>query len=255
MGAQIHEPCINRSSYETVVCGKDIYLGFQHLKELEADVSHAIVSDRAARGDFEGMDDFLGRIAIGVEQISILIRIGAFRFTGLTKRALLWQAHFKLRHTRKEERRQEEIFRVQEKNFQLPQLNSTELEDAFDQMEVLGFPLCSPFLLLAEPPSNEVLCENFPQHLHKTVTLYGYLVSVKNTSTKKGEGMNFGTFYDQSGKIFDTTHFPKIARRYPFRGKGVYVITGKVVEEFGFYSLDISEMHRASYVPDPRYTV
>jgi hypothetical protein len=34
------------------------------------------------------------RVPAGIEQVKILIRCGAFRFTGKTKKELLWEAHF-----------------------------------------------------------------------------------------------------------------------------------------------------------------
>ncbi len=51
--------------------------------------------------------------------------------------------------------------------------------------------------------------------------------------------MMFGTFIDQRGSFFDTTHFPKVCADFPIRGKGCYLIKGKVAEEFGFYSVDV----------------
>ena len=66
--------------------------------------------------------------------------------------------------------------------------------------------------------------------------------------------MNFGTFLDQDGQWLDTVHFPPSARRYPFRGKGIYRITGKVVEEFGFLSIEVIKQERMAYVPDPRFS-
>jgi DNA polymerase-3 subunit alpha len=65
--------------------------------------------------------------------------------------------------------------------------------------------------------------------------------------------MNFGTFIDAEGHWIDTVHFPEVAQRYPFRGKGVYKIIGKVVEEFGFLSLEVSELEKVPFMDDPRY--
>ena len=75
----------------------------------------------------------------------------------------------------------------------------------------------------------------------------GYSVTRKRTRTKHGEEMCFGTFLDREGKWIDTTHFPDVLKKYPFTGKGCYLITGKVVEEFGFYSLDVTEMKRLDF--------
>jgi len=39
---------------------------------------------------------------------------------------------------------------------------------------------------------------------------------------------------------------------YPFKGDGVYLILGKVVEEFGFASLEVEKMAKMPIKPDPR---
>ena len=56
--------------------------------------------------------------------------------------------------------------------------------------------------------------------------------------------MSFGVFIDLQGHWIDTVQFPDIAIKYPFKGGGVYLIYGKVVEEFGFLSIEASELYR-----------
>jgi DNA polymerase-3 subunit alpha len=92
-----------------------------------------------------------------------------------------------------------------------------------------------------------------PQYCNKRFSILGYLITVKDTATKGGKRMNFGTFIDREGHFVDTTHFPNVARDYPFRGRGVYMIIGKVVEEFGFYSIEVTRMDKLSYITDPRF--
>jgi DNA polymerase-3 subunit alpha len=65
--------------------------------------------------------------------------------------------------------------------------------------------------------------------------------------------MCFGTFVDVKGDAIDTVHFPKIAQKHPFRGIGVYKITGKVTEEFDCITINVSEMEKLAIVQDPRY--
>ena len=60
-------------------------------------------------------------------------------------------------------------------------------------------------------------------------------------------------FLDDEGNFFDTVHFSDSLNRYPFRGKGVYLILGKVVEEFGFPSVEVQKLARLEYRADPRY--
>ena len=61
--------------------------------------------------------------------------------------------------------------------------------------------------------------------------------------------MNFATFTDEEGYFFDSTHFPQVIRDYPFRGRGIYLIKGRVAEEFGFFSLEATELHKIPYKP------
>ena len=60
--------------------------------------------------------------------------------------------------------------------------------------------------------------------------------------------MHFGTFYDSSGEVFDTVHFPDVTKKYPFRGRGFYEMWGKVVEDFGVYMIEVSRMEKLPMV-------
>ncbi|MBT8195870.1 MAG: hypothetical protein KJO64_05550, partial [Bacteroidia bacterium] len=71
--------------------------------------------------------------------------------------------------------------------------------------------------------------------------------------TAKGQAMFFGTLLDSQGEWLDTVHFPPYSQRYPFRGRGIYEIKGKVLEEFGCYNVEVSVMRKLDIVPDPRY--
>ncbi len=251
-GAEICAPCVNRGDYHTTITGKKIYLGFIHLNAFETKVGMHIVTERDARGPFTDFNNFLDRVAISVEQISILIRINAFRFTGKNKRELLWEAHLKLGKS-KGEQRPAELFNAPRREFKLPALSNSDLENAFDEIEILGFALCSPFSMLKSPTENKILAADLVAYLGKCICIYGYLVTVKVTKTVKGDRMNFGTFLDQKGEFIDTVHFPPVAKAFPFRGRGVYKIVGRVVEEFGFYSVEVDALYKEEIIPDPRY--
>ncbi len=251
-GAMVHVPHLNISRLETIIQGTDIYLGFQHLSGVESKVAQGIIDERNQNGFFQSFEDFMERVPMGIEQIDILLRIGAFDFTGVNKRTLLWKAYYRVNKQPKRSI-QEELFKIRVKDFTLPKLTSTDLENVFDQIELLGFPLCDPFYLLLINPANELLAQDMKNFINKTITLYGYLVTTKNTSTSKGDSMYFGTFLDKSGHWIDTVHFPPVAKQFPFRGRGIYELTGKVMDEFGFLTLEVSAMKRLPYILDPRY--
>jgi DNA polymerase-3 subunit alpha len=201
-------------------------------------VAENILDERKSRGPFSGLGDFMNRVSISVEQLRILVRIGAFRFTGLTKKQLLWEVHAILGKKNKTEV-VNELFEVNKPRFELPPLYHHRLDDAFDEKEILGFSISSPFHLLKETIPSSLTAADLQHASGNLVEITGYLVTVKYTRTKYGERMMFGTFLDQSGNFFDTTHFPKVCTEYPLRGKGCYTIKGKVAEEFGFYSIDV----------------
>jgi DNA polymerase-3 subunit alpha len=131
---------------------------------------------------------------------------------------------------------------------QVPVLEETDVRQAIlDQIDILEFPLESPFHLLQDQSIQGVKARELPQQLGKIVQVIGYLVTVKYTRTIKGEVMNFGTLIDQEGHWIDTVHFPPTVKKYPFKGRAIYCLEGKVVEEFGFYSLEVQRMERMAY--------
>lgn len=251
LGGCVHPPCINSSFAATSIYGQDIYLGYGYLKELEERVIARILTARQKEGPFASLEDFLDRVPISIEQVSILIRIDAFRATGTNKHELLWQAHLYLSRGVLPEH--PKLFPPRQRAFVIPELHSTSLETAFTQLELLGFCLCSPFELLKEAPRNTHGSADLPHYLDRHIDIYGYLVAVKNTRTHKGDRMFFATFTDQQGEVFDTVLFPPVAAKYPFRGRGVYRFYGKVVSEFGFLSIEVVKMQKQEYIQDPRY--
>tara|TARA_R110002167_G_scaffold134051_15_gene319429 strand:- start:7096 stop:8481 length:1386 start_codon:yes stop_codon:yes gene_type:complete len=251
LGATIHPPCINKSLFVNRILHKALYLGFGYLRDLEARVGDRILKERSLHGNFTSLEDFLDRVLISIEQVSILIRIDAFRFTKTNKHELLWKAHLFLGKTTKVDH--PKLFAPKHRAFSIPKLHTTDLEMAFTQWELLGFCLCSPFELLAEPPKNINCSKDLERYLNHHIDIYGYLVTVKNASTHAGKRMNFATMVDQQGEVFDTVLFPPVAAQYPFRGRGIYRFYGKVVSEFGFLSIEVIKMQKQDYIQDPRY--
>ena len=252
LGATIHPPCINKSHIANRINGKNIYLGFMYLRELEERVMLRIINERNDNGVFTSLEDFLDRVIISIEQLSILIRIDAFRLTKINKHELLWKAHLSLAKGKRTDH--PKLFPAKQNTFQIPKLNTTLLETAYEEWELLGFPLCSPFELLSSLTKNSNGQKNLPDYLNRKIDIYGYLITVKNTRTHKGKQMHFATLLDQNGEVFDTVLFPPVAAKYRFRGKGIYRFYGKVVSEFGFLSIEVIKMQKQDYVEDPRYS-
>jgi DNA polymerase-3 subunit alpha len=251
LGATIHPPCINQSQGLNVIYGKHVYLGMMYLRDLEERVMQRILKERETNGKFSSLESFIDRVLISIEQLSILIRIDAFRFTEINKHELLWKAHMLLGKTKRIDH--PKLFPPKHDKFKIPKLDTTHLETAFEQWELLGFPLCNPFELLQEVPKSKNGQRDLQRYLNRRIDIYGYLITVKNTNTHKGDSMHFATLLDQYGEVFDTVLFPPIAAVYPFRGKGIYRFYGTVVSEFGFLSIEVIKMRKENYIADPRY--
>ncbi len=248
MGAQLEAPCVNYSNNLSVLVGeKTIYMGFYLVRDLEQKTALALVKERKVGGDYKSLSDFIHRLPISVEQLRLLIRAGAFRFTKKSKQELLWES-YRILGNKKKASINRSLFQEGGREFQIPNLDELQYEDAFDQMELFGFSLCSPFDLLANIPNGIVSANEIMNHLGKNIRVLGYLVTVKNTKTTDGKLMQFGTFVDRFGDWIDTVHFPPVVGRFPFRGKGCYLLVGKVVEEFGYATIEVCEMTKLDYV-------
>lgn len=247
-GGVIHAPCINRSAYLTTLYGDDIYIGFIHLRSLETKLAKRIVATREADGPYKSLDNFLRRVDCGLEQVRILIRVGAFRFCGKSKQRLLWEAMlwFSNRNARMPHTAQ--LFETEPQEYPLPTLQRNPMEDAYDEIELLGFPLCDPFQLAGTSDFGNVTAHELGKRNGAQVKILGYLITTKDTGTKGGLPMQFGTFYDRHGDVFDTVHFPDVARKYPFRGRGFYYLKGKVTEDFGVFAIEVTAMEKVPFV-------
>jgi DNA-directed DNA polymerase III PolC len=242
-GAVIEAPCVNTSDYLTTIYGNQIYVGFIHLKSLEAKVAQKIAAERLANGPYKNPENLLQRVPMGLEQIRILIRIGALRFTGKSKQRLLWEAMLFYSQA-KARTPNAALFDTEPKEYPLPILHRNPVEDAFDEIELLGFPLCDPYTLLETSERGNCNATELMTKVGHEVHIVGYMVTIKETGTKGGYRMNFGTFYDHRGEMFDTVHFPDIAHKYPLRGRGFYSIKGKVVEDFGIAVIEVHWMDK-----------
>ena len=251
-GAAIHNPCINKSGVETVLYGKDLYLGFMLLQGLQGEIVLRIVEERDAGGEYLSLEDFIRRIPIGIENLQLLIYIGAFRCTGKNKNELLITAR-RIMMNFKPENRQPLLLPEPVREYKLPELKRSPFEDAFDEIELLGFPVSvTPFNLLKTSYRGAVMACDLVKHHKKQVKMLAYLVSRKHVPTKMG-AMYFGTWIDANGEFFDTAHFTGSLKEYPFKGGGCYLLLGTVEVDYHFPTITISKMEKMPFIPDPRY--
>jgi len=251
-GANICLPCVNKSIYSTTIYGNDIYLGFDGILNLETQLGHRIVEERKQNGEYTGIENFILRTGAGLEQVVILIRCNAFRFLNIGKKELLWEAHLFLSGY-VEIKKTIPLFETTAEKPVLPQLEYSVLEDIYDEMELIGFPISASLFDLAKSDfKGDALASEMNQHEGKIIRMVGDFVTDKNSRTKGGQQMKFGTFFDANGDFFDTVHFPPSLVKYPLRGSGLYLLEGKVTVDFGCPALEVIRCGKMPLKQDPR---
>jgi DNA-directed DNA polymerase III PolC len=242
-GARVHRPCVNNSDHYTNISGEDAYVGFIHIKGLEQALVEKMLEERGLGGPYLSLPDLIERTGITAEPLETLIRVGALRFTGKNKKELLWEGDFFQKKSRALAPAGQALFREAPMHLSLPALPVYEMEDVYDEVELLGFPVRDPFVLVDEDPLRYHTARDLPGRVGQVITVMGYHITHKPVRTIKGQTMSFGTFLDVRKDWIDTVHFPVVhAAQAPTAG--FFKITGKVVEEFGVYSLEVLGMEK-----------
>jgi DNA polymerase-3 subunit alpha len=234
---------VNKSDEYTNI--KDqVYVGLRHIKGFKKEVMNAVLDEREINGPYLSLADFTQRIDIGIKNLELLILVGAFRFTGKTKKQLLWEANTLLKN---KTMAAAQLFNEPVKELNIPNLEDHPLDDIYDQIENCGFPLGNPFALVNADPSTFVAAKELILHAGKFVKVLIYFIAKKQVPTKIGEDMFFGTFIDANLDWIDTVHFPPSAKSYPLDKSGFFIATGKVTLDFGVVSLEVTKMESVEY--------
>ena len=251
-GATICRPCVNQSRLNARIFGKDIYLGFDCLQHLEEKLALRIVNERELNGPYLSLENFIGRTEISLEQLIILIRVGALRFTAIGKKQLLWEGHLMMSKY-KPTRGGNVLFEIETRKPLLPLLEENILEDYYDELELIGFCVTGTLFDLAKSSyRGDIFAEDMTAHEGETIRMVGDFVCEKIVRMRNGGQMKFGTFLDAEGHFFDTVHFPQTLVEFPLRGNGIYLIEGKIVVDYGCPTLEVRRCAKMPLKSDPR---
>jgi len=251
-GGTVELPCINTSDHPNSIIGRTIYLGLGMIKDLESRTAQKILTERQLNGPYQNLSNFTDRLQIGLEQLVLLIRVGGFRFTGIDKKNLLWEAHF-IEDRDKRKSIEPVLFNERTISYSVPEFRSGTIEDSYDEIELLGFPVRSRFQMLKGQLPKSPLAKDLPDNVGKQISIYGTVVTAKRVPLENGKTMYFGTFLDQFGDFFDTVHFPNSVSKSFMTGKEVYMIHGTVTDELGYYSITVDWVKPVEREADPRY--
>jgi DNA-directed DNA polymerase III PolC len=257
LGAHIEAPDVNYSYANASLKETTIHLGLDQVMHLSKRGIESIVKTREKTGSFSSLSDLLDRTDLNFDDVSYAIYTGALRSISRSKGQLIIEAKRFFSH---EPAKTEDLqlFDLKPKEISYEIDDGDMFEDAFDEMEGLGYPVSvSPFNLLKTNYRGSVFASELFQNKDKTVKMLGYLISIKDVPITNKDGktkMNFGTWIDVYGGYFDTVHFPVSLKKHPFTGLGCYLLLGKVVVDYDFPSVEIQKMEKLPMIPDPRYS-
>ncbi|QES89455.1 DNA polymerase III subunit alpha [Rhizosphaericola mali] len=252
-GATIHLPDINKSGLQAKIYGTDIYLGWDGVLNLEQAFVHRLVSERMENGDYLNLENFIIRTNVGLEQMIVLIRCGAFSMMGKEKKVLLWEAHLFLSSQSSKAVAAPTLLTLSETKVHLPMLETSIEEDVYDEIELLELPITESMFFLAKSNyRGSAFAKDLLQLEGLAVRMVLDFICDKTVRTKNQQYMKFGTFLDMYGDFVDTIHFPPSLKAFPLNGMGLYLVEGIVVVDFGCAAVEVQRCAKMPLKPDPR---
>ncbi len=247
-GAKLHLPCINRSEFYTTLFGTDVYAGFVHIKDFQEKIAEIILQERQKNGHYSNLQEFIERTNVPIEQLNLLIKVGAFRFIGKDKIELLWEGSFLKQKNQNHLPTTLSLFEEKPVEFKLPEFEKDDLDDIYNEVKILGYPLRNPFELVDDDPSRYSFAKDIQNCKGKDIEILTFFIADKVVPTKNNRTMSFGTFIDANLDWVDTVHFPNVFENEEVKRRNAfYRISGKVVEEFNQYSIEVSSISRVGY--------
>ncbi|MCB0688431.1 MAG: DNA polymerase III subunit alpha, partial [Saprospiraceae bacterium] len=158
-GGEVCQPCVNHSEVLASLHENKIYIGLSSIDGFNLNVAERMVEERNLGGIFESLSDFVDRLSVGIEHMEMLIFVGAFRCTGKPKNELILEARMLIsKNQHKDIHQSRKLFKEPVKEWKFPTLERNPFEDAFDEIEIIGFPVsCDPFQMLKTKYRGDVL--------------------------------------------------------------------------------------------------
>src|SRR5690606_16507801 len=134
------------------------------------------------------------------------------------------------------------LFPTVAKEWKLPGLTHTSLDDAYDDMELFGCTLDSPFDMLKKELPPHITASQFHQFKDRNIQTFGCLIQPQRLATCEGDRMSFGTYVDIKGHSIGAVHYPPALKAQPVAGPGVYALDAKVAGKYEHVSLEVTHL-------------
>ncbi len=230
MGLTVRPPDANRSDMDFTVADGEVVFGLSAVRNVGEGVVEKIIEDRHARGPFQGFQDFLDRVDLGVlnrKTMESLIKAGAFDKMGYTRKGLFLALDDLLGVT-VERRRNEDMGQFSlfagtddsSKQAAIVSIGETEWDKKIKlgfEKEMLGLYISDhPLLGVEASLRSQVTCGISliaEQKDREHVVIGGLVGTITRRFTRNGEPMIFFQLEDLEGDI-EVLCFPKTVHAY-----------------------------------------
>lgn len=235
LGLNVRLPSVNRSRYEYFGYGHTIQIGFMAIKNFTRESADSIVQERERNGAYTSLQDFLVRTTIKYEEAAMLIKCGAMDCMGEIRPNLLRMldicfVRIKNLYENYNDLFADDVGRLMEE-VKIKRDYSTEEKciaeyEAFDYM-VSRHPL--EFYTGLVDYKKIIKASEMKNNNGRKVRMFGWYMTSKRISTKKGEVMKFLSLEDLTG-TFEAILFPNAYARFAEKtlSMGPYVVEGRV---------------------------
>lgn len=250
LGLRVLMPEINASAIKCTEENGNVRIGLMWIQGVQRETKERIAAEREAHGPFRSFEDFLLRVEIKDADMERLILAGVFEQLEpeLSQAALhylyaYWVGlgkpnEFAVWYETQKARAQKYC-----KSYALRERMQHELT-AFGTL-LSQHPLAAYRAIIAK--IKRVVAIDLHAHVGKSVQLVGWPIASKDVTTKHEEPMQFWAFEDETG-VFHATLFPRAYDRYCrlLAQLRPLLIAGKVEENYGAVSVNISRMKKPS---------
>jgi DNA polymerase III alpha subunit len=235
LGLNVRLPSVNRSRYEYFGYGRTIQIGFMAIKNFTRESADNIVHEREHKGVYTSLQDFLVRTTIRYEETAMLIKCGAMDCLGEIRPNLLRMldicfVRIKNLYENYNDLFADDIIRLMEevkikREYSVEEKCIAEYE-AFDYM-VSRHPL--EFYTGLVDYKRIIKASEMKNNNGRKVRMFGWYMTSKRISTKKGDVMKFLSLEDLTG-TFEAILFPNAYARFAEKtlSMGPYVVEGRV---------------------------
>ena len=229
-GVRTLRACIRMSDVHCTVDDGRVRLGLGMVRGLGADAAERLVTEREARGHFDGPADLVARTGLRPEQVAWLARAGALDAFGVPEREILWQAGTLLRPRRVAGGAGEQLPLPIDPSAAPPLPEPDRIDRVIAEYEATGISTGWHLMTLVRPalPAGTLTAEALRDTPHgREVTVAGMVVARQRPAT--AGGIVFLLIEDETGPV-NVIVRPDLyeAHRALVRADPLLVITGRL---------------------------